>query len=161
MMGYQKNSLTDILATSTTLSQIVKKVDQLAKLNRAVLKKLDPTLAQQCRVANLRDGVLILTTSSPIWGHQLRFSEIELLSSLRSVPEWCALKSIKTHIQPVDYTHPTPFRLHPKPTLSKLGASHIEHVAQDIENQGLKQALLRLSKRGSSAVVTLSQDTDK
>lgn len=93
-------SLTNILTTSPILSQIVRKVDQLAQLNRIVHQKLDPALAKHCRVANYRDGILILTTHSSTTGHLLRFAKSELLSTLRAMPEWCHLKAIKIHVRP-------------------------------------------------------------
>lgn len=99
-MKPQENSMAEILRTSSILSQIVTKVEQLAKLNRIVHEKCDPELRKHCRVANYRDGILILTTPSSAAGHLLRFSKGELLTALRSVPEWCHLKSIKIHVRP-------------------------------------------------------------
>jgi hypothetical protein len=92
-------SLANILTTSPILSQIVRKVDQLAQLNRIVHQKLDPALKTHCRVANYRDGVLILTTNTSATGHLLRFAKGELLTALRKEPEWCHLKSIKIHVR--------------------------------------------------------------
>src|ERR1700722_1515422 len=100
MIGHKKHSLANILTDSPILSEIVNKVDQLAKLNRIVHQKLDPELTKYCRVANLRDGILILSTSSPATGHLLRFAKAELLSTLRIEPQWCHLKSIKIHVRP-------------------------------------------------------------
>ncbi len=99
-MEPQKCSMADILTTSPILSQIVNKVEQLAKLNRIVHEKCDPKLRNHCRVANYRDGILILTTDSAAVAHWLRFEKSELLTALRSLPEWCHLKSIKIHVRP-------------------------------------------------------------
>ena len=96
----QKHSMVEILIISPILSQIVNKVEQLAKLNRIVHQKCNPELRKHCRVANYRDGILILTTHSSAVGHLLRFEKSELLTALRSLPEWCHLKSIKIHVRP-------------------------------------------------------------
>ncbi len=93
-----EHSLQEILTQSSLLKDMTQKASKLVKLNQAVLKKLDPKLAPHCRVTNLRDGILILATHSPAFGHMLRFSEIELLSALRQEPEWCGLSSIQSRV---------------------------------------------------------------
>lgn len=98
----EQTTLVDILARSPKLAQIVNKVDQLAKLNSSILKKLDPDLSRYCRVANCRDGILILTTDNPSAGHLLRFAKMDLLDNLRQDPAFCHLKSIQTLVRPVE-----------------------------------------------------------
>lgn len=148
-MEPQKHSMVEILTISPILSQIVHKVDQLAKLNRIVHQKCDPELAKHCRVANYRDGILVLTTNSPAMGHLLRFAKSTLLTELRSLPEWCHLKSIKIHVRPnpldAKEISPTVNTL-PKPTLPLRIAKDLKETALNISYQPLQQALLRLSE---------------
>lgn len=148
-MGYPKWSFNEILSISPILREIVCKVEQLAKLNRQVLNKLEPQLAKHCRVANLKDGILILTTQSPTWGHQLRFASSDLLSALRAEPEWCGLKSIKIHVRPNEI--PTLDRVGSTilsgPMLSPLGASYLQKTAETITDVRLQEALSKLSQR--------------
>jgi hypothetical protein len=145
-MEPQKRTMAEILTTSTILSQIVNKVDQLAKLNRIVHQKCDPELRKHCKVANYRDGILILTTHSSATGHLLRFSKSELLTALRSEPAWCHLKSIKIHVRPnppaLDIT-PAP-RMPDFPRLPPHVAQNIKETAFNINFPPLRQALLRL-----------------
>lgn len=145
----KNHSLTELFTTSPILSKLVKKVDQLTKLNRTILAQLDPDLAKHCRVTSCREGILTLTTSSPVWGHTLRFSEIELLSTLRSYPEWCGLKAVRTSVQPleapcVEASDTLPF---PKPVLTKTSAECLKKTAESIESVMLKKALLKLADR--------------
>lgn len=155
-MEPQKHSLVEIITISPILSQIVHKVDQLAKLNRIVHQKCDPELRKHCRVANYRDGILILTTNSSTVGHLLRFSKSALLTALRSAPEWCHLKSIKIHVRPnpedAREVSPTANTL-PVPTLPLCIAKDLKETALNIRYQPLQQALLRLSEKslGSSS----------
>jgi len=145
---YSKQFLADVVAKSPDLSRFIKKIEQLSKLNQAVKQQLDPTLARQCQVANLRNGMLILTTPSSIWGHQLRFQEMELLSALRATPEWCGLTSIQSRVVPISSTQRVPrldFPGFSKPHLSDMGARTLKETAHSIASPRLQQALLRLA----------------
>jgi hypothetical protein len=148
-MKPQQHSMVELLTMSPTLSQIVHQVDQLAKLNRIVHQKLDSELRNHCRVANYRQGILILTTHSSAVGHLLRFAKSELLTALRSLPEWCHLKSIKIHVRPSQLeTQKTipPTKAHPLVTLPPHIAKDVKETALTIHFQPLQQALLRLVK---------------
>ncbi len=142
-----KFSLTELLAVSPVLGEIVNKVEQLAKLNRIVHQKLDTKLRRYCRVANLRDNILILTTSSPALGHLLRFEKTELLTTLRTDPTLCHLKSIEIKVRPLSNQKPT-IEKQPtvvRSTLSKFSAELIKNTALNIDSVSLRTALLRLS----------------
>lgn len=148
-MKPQNHSMADILTISPILSQIVNKVDQLAKLNRIVHQNCDPELAKHCRVANYRDGILILTTYSSAAGHLLRFAKSDLLTALRKMPEWCHLKSIKIHVRPSqqDERETSPItQTTPEVRLPQRIAKDLKETALNIDYQPLQQALLRLSK---------------
>ncbi len=147
-MEPQKCSMLDLLTTSPILSQIVNKVEQLARLNRIVHQKCNPELRKHCKVANYRDGILILTTHSSAIAHLLRFEKSALLSALRSEPRWCHLKSIKIHVRP------NPPELEIKslsqkdvlPVLSSGVAKGLKEAAFNIHFLPLQQALLRLAE---------------
>ncbi len=150
-MEPQKHSMVEILTISPILSQIVNKVEQLAKLNRIVHQKCDPELRKHCKVANYRDGILILTTHSSAVGHLLRFEKSELLTTLRSLPEWCHLKSIKIHVRP----NPPGSEIAPLaqeepqstalPLLPSRIAKDLKETALSINFPALQRALLRLA----------------
>lgn len=147
-MEPQKHSMVEILTISPILSQIVNKVEQLAKLNRIVHQKCNPELRKHCRVANYRDGILILTTHSSAVGHLLRFEKSELLTALRSLPEWCHLKSIKIHVRP----NPPGSEIAPLPQAAAVPllpariAKDLKETALNINFPPLQHALLRLAK---------------
>jgi hypothetical protein len=144
-------STVDILTRSPILAEIVYKVDQLAKLNRIIFTRLDPELARYCRVANCRDGILVLTTHSPATGHLLRFSEMDLLSTLRADPHFCHLKSIKTHVRPsiTQYSASVKPAL-PEPWLTPTGAEILRSAAKQVDCSNLKKALLKLASRDTA-----------
>jgi hypothetical protein len=143
------HTVSELFTTSPILSELMKKVEQLTKLNRTVVAQLDPELAKHCRVTNCREGILTLTTSSPAWGHTLRFSEIELLSTLRSYPEWCGLKAVRTFVRPleVSYSSETFVSPFPEPILKSVSAEFIKKAAESVESSLLRKALIKLANR--------------
>jgi hypothetical protein len=145
---HSKQFLADIVAKSPDLSRFIQKIEQLSKLNQAIKTHLDPMLARQCQVANLRNGMLILTTTSSIWGHQLRFQEMELLSHLRTHPEWCGLTSVQSKVVPAMPTlRASKFEYtgFSKPYLSIISAHTLKQTAETIIHPRLQAALLRLA----------------
>jgi hypothetical protein len=125
---------------------MIKKVNQLSKLNRLVHQKLDPSLVKHCRVANYRDNTLILTASTPASGHLLRFQKTDLLTALREDLEWCQLKTIQIQVRP-NWDRERPFSSPlPKLNLSSTNIQTVESTASGISFLPLQQALLQLIK---------------
>jgi len=145
---FKHYSFSELFNTSPILSELLKKVEQLTKLNRSVVNQLSPRLAHTCQVMSCQDGILKLSTSSPAWGHELRFAEAELLSKLRSSPEWRALKAVKTYVQPpqesFSHAYRAPF---PKPTLTTTSAAYLKIAAENTTCSPLRTALLKLANR--------------
>lgn len=145
-------SLTKLLTSKPILCELVKKVEELTKLNQAVLARLEPPLSHHCRVHSYENGILTLSTESPAWGHTLRFSKPDLLSHLRAYPEWAGLKSIRSRVLPPapEDSPPNP-NLHQqagsKPILSKTEALCLQQAAFSIGSESLRKALLNLAHR--------------
>lgn len=141
-------SFTSLIHNSPDLCKFVAKVGQLDEINQIIASKLDPSLSDNCRVANLRDGTLILATTSPAWNHKLRFSSLDLLSALRLDPRWRGLKSIEIRVDylpPIDTASNTnPHK--PRP-LSQFSANLLQQAAASISNPQLAAALRRLGGR--------------
>lgn len=147
-MQYKTNqSFTNLLQTTPELHKLVAKLDHLEQMNHVIASKLDPDLANHCRVANLRDGMLILATTSPAWNHKLRFSTLDLLSALRSDPRWSGLKSIDIR---VDYMSQdktaSPTKSKRSKVLSAQSAEVIQQLANGVGNKKLSDSLNRLAR---------------
>lgn len=141
-------SLSNLLQTTPELHDFVTKLEHLAQINSAIAQNLEATLANHCKVANLRDGALVLSTTSPAWHHKLRFSSMEILSMLRKDPRWSGLKSVEIR---VDYLpsieSQTANGYYTKPrTLSTASRQLIEQTAANLTNPKLAAALARLAK---------------
>lgn len=148
-MHYKPNhSLSDLLYSSPSLGGFTSKLEQLQELNQLVASQLEASLQPHCRVANLRDGKLILTTTSPTWNHKLRFCSLDLLSSLRKDPRWAGLTGIEVKVDylPITNNHTTKISQKPK-SISQQAAISLATAAEGIKDQRLADAILQLSRK--------------
>lgn len=139
-------TLSNLLLDTPELCNFVGKLDVLQQISAHIYSHLEPSLASQCRVANLRDGTLILSTTSPAWNHKLRYSALDILSSLRANPQWSGLKSIEVR---VDYL-PENESMSSTNLKSRLGiSSHnaqlLLDTAQQVSDNKLADALRKLA----------------
>jgi hypothetical protein len=141
-------AVVNILHDSAPLKKLSSKVKQLEQLNQAVLSNLGPDLAQNCRVANLRNGILILATASPEWNHKLKFLKADLLESLRSKPCGYGLTSITIKTVPeLAYSQFTIQKSLPNPKLlSSKNVQLINSLAESVSSPKLARALRKLGK---------------
>lgn len=81
------------------LQNIQQRAIALNKLNRAVQGVIPAQLHPWCRVANFRQGVLVIETANASWLMRLRYEQPSLLSALRAqiLP---SLTSIDIRINP-------------------------------------------------------------
>ncbi|WP_431223748.1 DUF721 domain-containing protein [Serratia sp. L9] len=81
------------------LHNVQQRAVALLKLNRAVQGLLPAQLHPWCRVANFRQGILVLETANASWMMRLRYEQPSLLSALRAqiLP---SLSSIDIRINP-------------------------------------------------------------
>ncbi|OIV46281.1 hypothetical protein BK025_12765 [Sodalis sp. TME1] len=146
-----------------SLSKIQQRAIMLLKLNRAISALLPAPLRPWCRVANVRQGVMVLETANASWKMRLRYEQPQLLSALRAqiLP---SLSSIDIRINPglarkqeLNAQNNDSGRQHHRPLgekprqLSVQSAASIRHVAAHSEGK-LKNALERLAElAGESA----------
>ncbi|WP_337261148.1 MULTISPECIES: DUF721 domain-containing protein [unclassified Serratia (in: enterobacteria)] len=105
----------------------------LLKLNRAVRGLLPAQLHPWCRVANFRQGVLVLETANASWMMRLRYEQPSLLSALRAqiLP---SLSSIDIRINPA---------------LMAKGSSQVQDVVKTTENARTTAPLRHLSQESA------------
>ena len=103
MRDSRPQSLDTLLDDNAAADGILKNVQQravaLLRLDRAVQALLPTPLQTFCRVANFRQGVLVLEVANASWLMRLRYEQSRLLSALRGeiLP---SLSSIDTRINP-------------------------------------------------------------
>ncbi|KQN58113.1 DUF721 domain-containing protein [Erwinia sp. Leaf53] len=74
----------DQASERSTLQQVQQRAIVLNKLNRAVQGVLPAQLHPWCRVANFRQGILVIETANASWLMRLRYEQSSLLSALRA-----------------------------------------------------------------------------
>ncbi|AIR04696.1 MULTISPECIES: DUF721 domain-containing protein [Cedecea] len=92
-------NLFDDAGQESMLQNVQQRAVVLLRLNRAVKGILPAPLHPWCRVANFRQGILVLETANASWLMRLRYEQATLLSALRAqiLP---SLTSIDIRINP-------------------------------------------------------------
>lgn len=132
--------------TAELLPNLSQKIAQLKRLNELWQKYIDIKLAKHSRVANWRDGRLVVEIDNANWATHIRYSLPELLSKLKTEKELTELKYIEWYIQPPETIAITKKAHKPAP-LSTENSQLIMEAAEHIEHAKLKQVLLSLAKR--------------
>jgi len=111
------------------LAKIQQKAGQLQAINEFLVKELIPGSHEYCRVANLRQGVLIIEVASGVWKTrllQLSYSILEQMKLNISLP----LKSIELKVNPELFNDKTE-KLKPNPRkISDDTAQHLIALAK-------------------------------
>ncbi len=131
---------------SLVLNQLVRRARYLESVDKALQELLGPSLAGHCRVANVTRDSLVLQTASAAWGSRLRYLAPSILQRLSKQLGWSRVKHTKVQVRPEAF----PEREKParRAHLSRESATLLREVAQNTEDPGLRDALLRLSQRG-------------
>ncbi|MTD27382.1 DUF721 domain-containing protein [Erwinia sorbitola] len=93
------DSFFDMAQDQSVLQNVQQRAIALNKLNRAVQGVIPAQLHPWCRVANFRQGILVIETANASWLMRLRYEQSSLLSALRAqiLP---SLTSIDIRINP-------------------------------------------------------------
>jgi hypothetical protein len=127
------------------LAFIQKKVAQLKKLNQIWQEEIAEDLAAHSRIANFRDGHLIIECDSAAWATRLRYMLPEIRQKLRQYPDLQDLSHIEWSIQPHFHSTTSQSSRQP-PLLSPSSAQLLKNTATSIKGKPLKEALQRISK---------------
>lgn len=141
--------LTSILSEGTLLSQIKERTFALGKLAQVIDELLPSLFKQHYRIANYRQGVLVLEVSSASWLTRLKYEQSNLLSGIRSkiLP---SLSSIQYKINPDICSETSPViecskKNHSKTsTLTVASATYLYAIAEKAPDK-LKKQLIKLA----------------
>lgn len=129
----------------SVLGFIQKKVTQLTKLNQLWHVSIAADIAEHSRVANYRDGCLIIELDSAAWATRLRYILPEITPKLLIHPDLQDLSDIEWYIQPHFYSAAIQ-RNKVSPVLSNASAQLLKNAAGNIKVKSLQEALLRVSE---------------
>ena len=103
----------------------------LDELDRTLRGHLPPTLAGQCRLANVDGEHLVFLVESPVWHAKVRLAENQLLDAARSI----GLKATRVTVKTATAPAPSPVRNDQRSTHAVTAATH----------KGLRDALACLA----------------
>lgn len=138
------SSLSELLSGNTSkFAKIQQKSIELQEINHFVTSQLMPGCESYCRVANLRQGILIIEVASGAWATRMKANRLSLLAQLRQqlLP---TLSSIDIQINPKLFvSHQPP----PVPNSRKISDATAEHLAAlaDSAPKELAEKLQRLA----------------
>ena len=100
-MSKDLKSIRNILSgQGSQLARLLEQAHQLEALNRAVISLLPANLKDHCRVATIRNQLLIVLVDSSAWATRARFAQNEILAKIRRIPEYQALTQIEFRVSP-------------------------------------------------------------
>ena len=145
MSKLESKSLYNLLKNNDLLPKSVQEtLNRLSLVQYHLTELLPGDLQIHCRAINLQGDRLVLAVDSPAWKYQLRFLLPELT---RNVQKACQIPIAKIHII-VDPTATAPLPRTPaKRKLSARSQSLIQQAAQGVQDERLRQALIRLARK--------------
>lgn len=150
MRDHRPKAALDLLESNMS-GQIRQRAMALSELNQQVKALLPAQSAAQCRVANYREGVLILECGSSAWATRLNYDRYTLLSALRQGP-LPTLTTIDIKINPELAKTPRkekkPDSSPPARHLSPVAAQYLEAIAEGASDSVRKrlEAIAALAK---------------
>lgn len=127
------------------LAFIQSKVQLLMKLNQIWSAAIPNELNQHTRVANFREGYLIIECDNATWATRLRYLLPDIKPKLLSYPDLRDLTHIEWNVQPTFHAQHTQLTALPL-TLSGTTAALLKNAADTISVKSLQEALLRIAE---------------
>jgi hypothetical protein len=125
---------TEQLIQSAGFGKIQQHAQKIAQANQAVSSILAPNVAKMCRVANIRDGYLLIEASSAAIKMKLDYDRLYLLSQLRG-QGFANLMSVEIKVNPSLYLNEQTTEINEQskarqPAVSDVAADYLRMVAQ-------------------------------
>ena len=138
--------LSKLLHQSGPMPDLAEKAELLLHLNQYVKQMLSGPVTEQLKVANLRQGILVIETTSAAWAARINFQKGKLLQQLRAetLP---MLTAIEVKVNPGLAMYEPKSQV-PQNEISQTAASHIEALAEHVDGE-LGQKLKRLAALAS------------
>jgi hypothetical protein len=129
------------------LKQLSDRASQLDKANIILQNHLPLQFVNHCRLANIRGHILVVHTDKNQYASLLRFHAKQLCQAVSTtLPQ--PVTHLEVKVRPSSPIQRQGVTRHA--TLSKKTAALLESTAADIQDDSLKTALLKLSKRQKS-----------
>lgn len=138
--------LSQLLLQSGRLPDIAEKAELLIYLDQHVKQIVAGPVAEQLKVANFRQGVLVVETTSAAWAARINFQKPKLLTQLQA-ETLTILTAIEVKVNP----RLALYDAKPKQTQKQLSPAAAEHIAALAEHVSgtLGEKLKRLANLAS------------
>jgi hypothetical protein len=123
--------LSQLLHQRGQLPNIAEKAELLMHLDHYVKQVLTGPLSEQLKVANFRQGVLVIETTTAAWAARINFQKAKVLQQLQAetLP---MLSAIEVKVNPRLLLYATKAKVNHN-QISPTAASHIEALAEHAE----------------------------
>ncbi|MFT7686993.1 MAG: hypothetical protein ACI9FB_002341 [Candidatus Azotimanducaceae bacterium] len=126
------------------LKYVLNRANELLVIESVVSETIDSDLPGEVKVASFELGILHLSTSSASLATRIKYSQRNLIARLKRIKKPILIDSIKVSVQPKNYQEP--FQNLPPIPPSKENGELLKTSAQYIEDEPLREALIKLSK---------------
>ena len=137
-------TVSHIVTRFEQLKQLKDQTDRLRALDDQLKCHVQEPISQHMTLATIRDGCLVIQADSPTWAARLRFKTPEILASLADDGLFPPIRSIRIRSMTEEQPSSPPSR---RPRISPDSAAELEAQASSIQDDGIRNALLRLAGR--------------
>ncbi len=151
IVDYSKEISLDLDSFNTRLDDSLKKrAQELRRLTSLLRSELPPESDGHYHVANIQNGTLVIMTDSPVWTTRLRQLGPNILTVLQNSGKknLMHIRVFSRPAQSVTTRPPASVKTRPEP-ISRQSSELITQTASFIDDDGLRNALLRLAKHTS------------
>lgn len=127
------------------LGSIIQQVGQLKELNQHFKQYIAPEIAEYCFVTRLVNHKLTVLTASGSIATQIRFESFDLLRKFKGDAVLKEVKQIETKVRPQQAPGGSHKKTKKVAKLSTASSEIIESIAESIDDEKLKKALLRIA----------------
>ncbi|MCU7874253.1 MAG: DUF721 domain-containing protein [Candidatus Thiodiazotropha sp. (ex Lucinoma borealis)] len=133
-----------IVANHVAPAKLGKRLSAQKALYQQIKRYLPMPLDAQLKAAVLQDGTLSLFVISPVWASRFRYLLPQLQRQLRE--NGVTVDRLRTRILPSDTAKPIRTMQKQRIKLSKESSKQLRQAAASIDDQPLRDAILRLSQ---------------
>lgn len=133
-----------IVTQNSPLRQLFREAEQRGACNEQIIACIDRRSRPHVCFALVRDETLIIVAESPAWAAKLRYQIGQIRENLDELPGFPYFGSIRVKVKSQHDARPQSKRLLTTP-ISESAAGQVREHADMIEDEGLKNALLRLA----------------
>jgi len=128
------------------LMKLKVKMEQSQRLQQAWRDQIGDELATHTQAVSYEDGILKIQAESAAWASRLRQQGMQIVRQLRQRPAFRMIKKIQLRVMPDDNPAVKTSNRSNRAHLSEQSRELIGTVAEEINDPGLKAAMLNLSK---------------